>query len=205
MIFGGAGTRIGRNDPGQATGRDGRHHGLGVRARPRCRRDRRRQREHLPVRGRQRHTGGRRRHRVCLRVPDLQLRHLRGIKIIPRAVELLDYTPGGPDYDAAALHDIGAGDEIHGEGGDDFIYGMVGDDVLFGDGQDDDLIGGYGNDWISGGTGQDGILGDDGRIFTSRNGLTEPLNGVLTANVAADDQHAGEHAGRRLFTSPASS
>ena len=42
---------------------------------------------------------------------------------------------------------------------------------LFGDGQDDDLIGGYGNDWISGGTGDDGILGDDGRIFTSRNGL----------------------------------
>jgi Ca2+-binding RTX toxin-like protein len=78
-------------------------------------------------------------------------------------------------------NDIGAADEIHGEGGDDVIYGMKGDDILFGDGQDDDLIGGYGNDWISGGTGQDGVLGDDGRIFTSRNAMAEPLNGVMTA------------------------
>jgi hypothetical protein len=103
-----------------------------------------------------------------------------GIKIIPRAVELLDYTPGGPDFDPERpANDIGAADEIHGEGGDDFIYGMVGDDILFGDGQDDDIIGGYGNDWISGGTGQDGVIGDDGRIFTSRNTTTgEPLYGV---------------------------
>lgn len=108
-----------------------------------------------------------------------------GMKIIPRAVELLDYTPGGPDFDAAALNDIGAADEIHGEGGDDFIYGMVGDDILFGDGQDDDIIGGYGNDWISGGTGQDGVIGDDGRIFTSRNGTAEPLNGVMVATSQA--------------------
>jgi hypothetical protein len=42
-------------------------------------------------------------------------------------------------------------------------------------------VGGYGNDWISGGTGDDGILGDDGRLFVSRNGLTEPLYGVTTA------------------------
>ena len=49
---------------------------------------------------------------------------------------------------------------------------------MFGEGGDDDLIGGYGNDWISGGTGQDGILGDDGRIFTSRNGLAESLFGI---------------------------
>ena len=59
---------------------------------------------------------------------------------------------------------------------------MTGNDVLFGDSENDDLIGGWGNDWISGGTGQDGVLGDDGRIFTSRNGLTEPLNGVVVAN-----------------------
>jgi len=102
------------------------------------------------------------------------------LRIIPRVVELLDYTLGGPDFDpASAANDIGAADEIHGESGDDFIYGMVASDVLFGDGQDDDLIGGWGDDWISGGTGQDGVLGDDGRIFTSRNSTAgEPLYGV---------------------------
>src|SRR5690606_19421633 len=94
---------------------------------------------------------------------------------------LVDYTPGGPDFDtASAALDIGGDDEVHGESGDDFAYGQKGQDILYGDGQDDDLIGGYGNDWISGGTGQDGILGDDGRIFTSRNSSIygEPLNGV---------------------------
>ena len=54
---------------------------------------------------------------------------------------------------------------------------MTGNDVLFGEGQDDDIYGGTGNDRIYGGTGEDGILGDDGMILTSRNGLTEPLNG----------------------------
>jgi Ca2+-binding RTX toxin-like protein len=99
--------------------------------------------------------------------------------IVVRAAEMLDYTPGGPDMDPAAESgDNGAGDEIHGESGDDFVYGMTGDDVLFGDAGDDDLIGGWGSDWISGGTGQDGVLGDDGRIFTSRNGSTEPLYGI---------------------------
>src|SRR5207253_10228986 len=39
------------------------------------------------------------------------------IRIIPRAAELLDYTPGTP-----SLSDIGAPDEIHGEAGDDSIY-----------------------------------------------------------------------------------
>ena len=102
-------------------------------------------------------------------------------KIVVRAAQLLDYTPGGLDYSASAGNDLGAADVIHGESGDDFIYGMKGNDVIFGEGQDDDIIGGYGNDWISGGTGQDGVLGDDGRIFTSRNSSTvgEPLNGVL--------------------------
>lgn len=106
-----------------------------------------------------------------------------GLRIIPRAAELLDYHPGGIDYDpnvSTVADDIGVADEIHGESGDDFIYGMVGDDVLYGEGQDDDLIGGYGNDWISGGTGQDGVIGDDGRIYTSRNADTygEPLYGI---------------------------
>jgi Ca2+-binding RTX toxin-like protein len=104
------------------------------------------------------------------------------LKIIARAAELIDYTPGGPDYDlTGAATDKGAGDEIHGESGDDFIYGMKGNDVLYGEGQDDDIIGGYGNDWISGGTGDDGILGDDGRIYTSRNSSAygEPLYGIV--------------------------
>lgn len=108
--------------------------------------------------------------------------------IIPRAADLVDYTPGGADFSGEAGNvgsskpalDIGADDEIHGESGDDFIYGQVGNDVMFGEGQDDDLIGGYGHDWISGGTGQDGVIGDDGRIMTSRNaaGYGEPLHGV---------------------------
>ena len=56
--------------------------------------------------------------------------------------------------------------------------------MLFGEGQDDDIYGGTGNDRIYGGTGEDGILGDDGLILTSRNGLTEPLNGVDDRNAA---------------------
>lgn len=114
-------------------------------------------------------------------------------KIVARAVRLLDYTPGGPDFaPLLQVNDIGAADEVHGESGDDFIYGGKGSDWLYGDGQSDDILGGYGNDWISGGTGDDGIIGDDGRIFTSRNSLSagptnpgylvsqgEPLNGVV--------------------------
>ena len=76
-------------------------------------------------------------------------------KIVVRAAQLLDYTPGGPDFVPGSA-DKGAGDELHGESGDDFIYGMTGSDVLFGESQDDDLIGGWGNDWISGGTGRTG-------------------------------------------------
>ncbi|MFZ0529420.1 MAG: HYR domain-containing protein [Propionicimonas sp.] len=92
------------------------------------------------------------------------------LRLIPRAVELMDYTFGGYATNAASTAvDRGAADEIHGEAGDDWIYGMAGNDVLFGDGQDDDMVGGYGDEWISGGTGDDGILGDDGRISTSRN------------------------------------
>ncbi|MFO0865541.1 MAG: hypothetical protein U0744_12975, partial [Gemmataceae bacterium] len=99
-------------------------------------------------------------------------------KIIPRAVELIDYTPGGPTFNVLALNDVGGGDEIHGEAGDDTVYGMTGADRLFGDGQDDDLIGGWGADWINGGAGDDGVLGDDGRLWTSRNGMAEPLYGI---------------------------
>ncbi len=102
------------------------------------------------------------------------------LKIIPRAVELLDYTEGGPDFDpTSAAMDNGAHDEVHGESGDDVVYAQVGGDIVFGEGQDDDLIGGWGHDWISGGTGEDGVLGDDGRIYTSRNDSNdEPLYGI---------------------------
>ncbi|MCA9062142.1 MAG: hypothetical protein KDA96_03765, partial [Planctomycetaceae bacterium] len=101
-----------------------------------------------------------------------------GQHVIPRTTQYLEYAFG--DASNAAFND-----ELHGESGDDTIHGMSGNDVIFGDGQDDDLIGGAGNDRIFGGAGEDGILGDDGRIFTSRNGLTEPLNGILTAAVQA--------------------
>jgi Ca2+-binding RTX toxin-like protein len=103
------------------------------------------------------------------------------LKIVPRAADLIDYTPGGLDYfptAGQAEYDIGAADVIHGEAGDDIIYGMKGDDIIYGEGQDDNIMGGYDNDWISGGTGNDGILGDDGRIYTSRNGFAEPLYGI---------------------------
>jgi Ca2+-binding RTX toxin-like protein len=124
-------------------------------------------------------------------------------RIVVRGVELLDYTPGGPDFrpdkfdPTHALfipdaHDLGAGDEVHGESGDDFIYGMTGNDVLFADSQDDDVVGGWGHDWISAGSGIDGVIGDDGRVYTGRyealGGEPDPgdpahynelLNGVL--------------------------
>jgi Ca2+-binding RTX toxin-like protein/outer membrane protein OmpA-like peptidoglycan-associated protein len=102
------------------------------------------------------------------------------LKIVVRAVRLIDYTPGGLDFNEAdARTDIGAADEIHGGKGDDFIYGGKSNDVLFGDGQNDSIIGGYDADWISGGNGDDGILGDDGRLMISRNSTSgEPLYGV---------------------------
>ena len=70
------------------------------------------------------------------------------LKIIPRAMQQLDYTLGGADYaggnytDGAANADNGAADLIHGESGDDIIFGMTGSDIIFGEGQDDDIIGG---------------------------------------------------------------
>jgi Ca2+-binding RTX toxin-like protein len=126
-------------------------------------------------------------------------------RIVPRAFQLLDYTKGGPDLlqagptvtgaaSANGIRDIGAltlasgqaqGTEIHGGNGDDFMYGGPGNDVMFGDGQNDTMIAGYGNDWMSGGDGDDGMLGDDGRLFISREGLTEPLNGLTTARTQA--------------------
>ncbi|HUG11386.1 MAG TPA: calcium-binding protein, partial [Opitutaceae bacterium] len=125
-----------------------------------------------------------------------------GVRIIPRAMEQIDYHLGGADYNTpddpdnpyvnGAAHllgqplDNGAADFMHGEAGDDIMFGMTGSDLMFGGPGDDDLIGGYGNDWISGGTGKDGVLGDDGLIYTSRNStLGEPLNNV--AGLLAND------------------
>jgi hypothetical protein len=120
-----------------------------------------------------------------------------GLRIIPRAMQQLDYTLGGGDFAGGGYNssgqatptglpvDNGLADLMHGESGDDIMFGMTGSDVMFGEGQDDDIIGGYGHDWISGGTGQDGVLGDEGLIYTSRNSTTgEALYGVapLLAN-----------------------
>jgi hypothetical protein len=120
-------------------------------------------------------------------------------KIIPRAGKLLDYTPGGPAYtptSAQSLLDIGGISEIHAENGDAFVFGEAGrqytpsgyngqilqsaqyGNIIFGGSGDDQIVGGYGNNWITGGTGNATIIGQDGRIFVSRNGLSEPLNGV---------------------------
>ncbi len=78
---------------------------------------------------------------------------------------------------------VGAGDLIHGESGDDVVFGMTGDDLIYGEAGNDDLYGQAGADVIFGGRGVDGILGDDGLLSTSRNGLTEPLIGLSTANL----------------------
>ena len=94
-----------------------------------------------------------------------------GLRIVPRAVVLLDYGATDPAS-------VGAGDFLYGEGGDDVIHGQTGADTIFGGPQDDQLYGEAGGDWISGGTGDDGILGDDGLLLASRNGVPEPLSGI---------------------------
>jgi Ca2+-binding RTX toxin-like protein len=114
--------------------------------------------------------------------------------VVPRGIQLLDYSPRGDDRystngDGSASPqtativtgtntNIGAADFLHGGGGSDVIYGQTGDDALFGEAGDDDLYGNSGTDWLSGGAGDDGLLGDDGLIRTSRNGTAEPLYGL---------------------------
>jgi hypothetical protein len=120
------------------------------------------------------------------------------LKIIARAATLLDYTPGGLPYTptaAQAALDIGNISELHGETGDNFIFGEAGHNssgmkgnVIFGGSGDDQIVGGYGDNWISGGSGTTTIIGSDGRIFVSRNGLSEPLNGVTAIPVASLNQ-----------------
>ena len=115
------------------------------------------------------------------------------LKVVPRSVKLLDYTLGGTSSD------IGAGDLVHGEAGDDSARGGPGNDIMFGEGQDDDLSGQAGNDWISGGAGEDGVIGDDGRIYTTRNGLTETLNGLTTPNAQTQISLPGPFTGAWTF------
>ncbi len=137
--------------------------------------------------------------------------------IIPRAVTLLDNTPGGPDLagqtgplvtGAKATNGVGdiggnpvpasmygnngfggsalqQGSEIHAESGDAFIYGGPADDIIYGGAQDDTIILGYGDNWVSGGRGNQCIIAG-GRCLISRNGYSEPLNGVNTAIPAAN-------------------
>ncbi|MEX0330675.1 MAG: LEPR-XLL domain-containing protein [Puniceicoccaceae bacterium] len=138
------------------------------------------------------------------------------IRIIPRAMEQLDYTLGGADYatlgqdytpSGAAIidgvADNGLADIIHGEAGDDYIFGMTGSDAIYGEGQDDDIVGGYGNDWIAGGTGQDGVVGDDGLLLTSRNSVEgEPLYGIagLLDRDASPRYSNGDALGELIYT-----
>jgi Ca2+-binding RTX toxin-like protein len=57
-------------------------------------------------------------------------------RIIPRAVSLLDYTLGGPDYAGLTVPvvpgDVVAASELHGESGNDFMYGGGGEDAISG-------------------------------------------------------------------------
>jgi Ca2+-binding RTX toxin-like protein len=120
------------------------------------------------------------------------------LKIIPRAVVQLDYTPGN-----GSAVDIGGDDLIHGESGDDQVWTMTGNDVVFGDGQDDDVYGGDGTDRLYGGTHEDGIVGDNGLVITSRNGFTEPLHGLTTVHpeevlVSGQSSGAVEYIGGRI-------
>ena len=93
-------------------------------------------------------------------------------RVVIRTFDLLDYTPGNDSVG------IGGNDLVKAEDGDDIVHGGRGNDVLYGDGWDDDLYGGTGSDRLFGGSGEDGIVADDGRISTSRNGVTEPLYGI---------------------------
>ena len=109
----------------------------------------------------------------------------------PRAsTATLDYTPGGPDYNAAA------GDRPRRRRRDPRRVGRrlrlrheAATTCSSATARTTTSIGGWGNDWISGGTGDDGVLGDDGRIFISRNGTAEPLYGIAARPDRRRDDH----------------
>ncbi len=89
--------------------------------------------------------------------------------------------PAGWDGNGQAAGTLQAGSEIHAESGNAFIYGGPADDTIFGGAQDDTIILGYGDNWVSGGRGNQCIIGGGGRCLISRNGYSEPLNGVNSA------------------------
>ena len=107
--------------------------------------------------------------------------------LLLRVVVQLDYSEGGPDAypqlfpgitQAAAagagtgVVDVWGADEIHGESGDDAIWAGGGNDVVFADAGDDNVVGGWGHDWISGGTGVDVLHGDEAWAFYEAPGFT---------------------------------
>jgi len=114
-------------------------------------------------------------------------------RLVPRAVTLLDYSPYGdtsyttcnpliPDWCVQVPgtgQNIGAGDFLYGESGNDVVYGETGDDRIYGGAADDSIYGNSGSDWISAGAGDDGVLGDDGLLLLARNGVAEPLYGLV--------------------------
>ncbi len=159
---------------------------------PRRRHDRREQRRHRPDRRRLSYAAG--------RLPDVRLRHpdLRGLRrrchddehIVPRAVTLLDYTPGGTDLSPAACGtgpvcagNIGAGSGAStagvssvanavaswysgpvgpGQAAGSEVHGGQGDDTVYGGAGNDVLFGDGQNDVLIGGYGNDWISGGTG-------------------------------------------
>ena len=132
--------------------------------------------------------------------------------IVPRAVQLLDYSPTGeasyttcdPLYPATCWiqtgtgQNVGGADFLYGEAGNDIVYGEGGSDTIFGGAQDDTLYGNAGGDWIDGGAGDDGVLGDDGLLLLARNGVAEPLYGLAAttqATLGAEGEHGNEEDG----------
>ena len=128
LIFGGAGTR----DRPQRRGTDAPGHGrdadtiVGDNG------------EHLPPRRRPAHGG------TTLPRPSTTTTPTASqLRLLPRAVALLDYTPGGPDFArplpgmtqaasaaGTATVDVWGADEVHGESGDDTVYAGGGNDVV---------------------------------------------------------------------------
>ncbi|MFZ1284426.1 MAG: calcium-binding protein, partial [Propionicimonas sp.] len=129
--------------------------------------------------------------------------------LLLRVVVLLDYTEGGPDampqlfpgitQEAAAgagtgVVDVWGSDEIHGESGDDAIYAGGGNDVVFADAGDDNVVGGWGHDWISGGTGSDVLHGDEAWSLLTTVGATATTTTTAFATAAATGERCVEPA-----------
>ena len=111
--------------------------------------------------------------------------------VIPRAVRLLDYTYGGPDFNAgAAANDRGGPAEIHAESGDTQIYGGPNLDYLFGGSGNNQIISGYGGAWIAGGN---GLLATTGTIDPTNS--ANWASGSATYAAAAPSDGTGSYTG----------